>query len=304
MPDDTATDLSQTVAALRRELDTKTAERDEALAREAALAEVLQVINSSPGDLTPVFDVILEKAASLCGGSFGIFWRYDTELFHAAAVHGPAQFAEFLRDNPRPALPGADLGRLVEGEDVIHRADYAAGTFADAALNRAFVDLGGGRAGLLVALRKDGMLLGAIRIFRQEPQPFSDKQIALLQNFAAQAVIAMENARLVTETREGLEQQTATAEVLQVINSSPGDLTPVFEAVLDRATTLCDAAFGILWTCDGDRFYPVALHRTPPAFADFLRAHQLTGFAGTPGGGGPWRDARRQVLPAASQRRR
>src|SRR5215831_2152706 len=230
--DDEVADLRRANAELHRKLDERTRERDETEAQKAAMAEVLEVINSSPGDLTPVFDGMLEKAMRLCGAAFGFMTVIDGERSRTVAARGvPAAYAAFRERNPTPAnAPIAS--RVRKGEPFIHTVDLEAERFYEEGdpQRRAIVDLGGARTLLAVPLMRDQTVLGAIQVYRTEVRPFTDKQIALLQNFAAQAVIAMENARLLTETREALEQQTATAEVLGVINSSPGDLTPVFDA--------------------------------------------------------------------------
>src|SRR5438309_2103555 len=259
--DDAATDPRQRIVELRRELDERTAERDDAVAQQAATAEVLQVINSSPGELAPVFKEMLEKATRVCDAPSGIFWTFDGEFSRAAALHGiPDAFAEYLREPIRLDLV-TGLGRVRQGERVAVSVDLAAEApyRSGNPQRRAFVDLGKARSAVRVPLIKASRLLGIFTVYRQEVRPFTDEQIALLQNFAAQAVIAMENARLLTETREGLEQQTATAEVLQVINSSPGDLAPVFDAMLEKAIRLCESSFGALRRFDGKMFWAIAV---------------------------------------------
>ena len=246
-------------------------EQREALEQQTATAEVLQVINSSPGDLAPVFDVMLEKAMRLCGATFGILRIYDGSLFHGAASRGvPAAYAEFLAHNPQRPQPGSIGARIVAGEPLVHVIDVADDRIYPSSdpHRRALVELGGARTSLVVPLTRGGKLLGAVQLYRQHVQAFSEKQITLVQNFAAQAVIAMENARLINETREALEQQTATAEVLEIINSSPANLAPVFDAMLDRAVRLSESAFGIMNLYEDGRFNAVALRGVPPGLIE------------------------------------
>jgi hypothetical protein len=279
-PEQRIADLERQLAASRaerdeaqRQLAETASERDEALQRETATAEVLGVINASPGDLAPVFDAILEKALALCGGAFDHLNSYEGDEFRSVALRGiPDAALEELRTAWRPP-PEGPLRRLVNGEARVHVSDITADPayLAQRRRIRVFADVAGARTAVWIALRKDDVLLGALVIFRKEVRPFTDKQIALLQNFAAQAVIAMENARLINETREALEQQTATAEVLQVINSAPGDLAPMFDAVLEKAMRLCKASFGCFATFDGERL-PIVAHRgVPEEFVEALR---------------------------------
>ena len=280
-PDSTLADPEQRIADLQRQLAERTAERDEALAREAATAEILAVINSSPGDLTPVFEAILEKATRICEAMFAVLLTWDGERLHRVAFRGlPTELVEALREPMKP-VPGTIADRIVRGEKVIATADLREAEYTLGGPGAQAFLRHGARSCVHVALHKEERLLGSITVYREEVLPFTDKQIALLQSFAAQAVIAMENARLLTETREALEQQTATAEVLQVINSSPGDLAPVFDAILEKAHALCGATRGALVTNDDDWFRAIATRGMPERFAEHLRL----GFPLMPGPG-------------------
>jgi GAF domain-containing protein len=236
----------------------------ESLQQQTATSEVLRVISSSPGELEPVFQAMLENATRICDAKFGVLYRFDGEAFHfAAEVGAPQEYKQFNQQRGafRP-IPGGQLERVMLTKQVSRSADDAASTSPGIASR-----LAGAHAQIAVPMLKEGNLIGAIIIYRQEVRPFTDKQIALVQNFAAQAVIAIENARLLNELRQSLEQQTATADVLRVISSSPGALEPVFDALLEKATRLCEAKFGNLFLRADDGFHYVAMQGAPNPYA-------------------------------------
>ena len=250
----------------------RTRELSQALEQQTATSEVLQVISSSPGDLEPVFASMLRSAARICDANFGNIFRWDGEVLHLAATYNtPPAFFQLRSRSPLHPNPDNPLGRLVATKAVVHIANLAAEPLYTEKLDPnvvAAVELGGIRTFVAVPMLKEKELIGAIIVYRQEVRPFTDKQIELVKNFAAQAVIAIENARLLSELRKSLQEQTATSEVLQVISSSPGDLHPVFAAMLEKAVRICDAKFGNIYRWDGEAFHLVATHNTPPAFAE------------------------------------
>ena len=253
-------------------------ELTELLEQQTATSEVLQVISSSPGELQPVFATMLENAVRICDAKWGTIHRWEGDALQLMATHNlPPAFAEARGRSPhyRPH-PKSLFGRIVATKKLVHTIDCAAEQVYTEKLDAVYVaavELGGVRTVLGVPMLKENELIGAFAVARQEVRPFTDKQIELINSFANQAVIAIENARLLTELRqrtddltESLEQQTATSEVLQVISSSPGDLQPVFTALLANATRICEAKFGNLFLREGDAFRAVAWHGDPTYF--------------------------------------
>jgi GAF domain-containing protein len=250
----------------------------QSLEQQTATSEVLKVISSSPGELEPVFQALLENATRICEAKFGTLFQYDGKLLHRVAGIGtPPALVEF-QEKRGPFKPETSLrlNRLLQTKAVCHTADELSELDPGPPAK-----YGGARSVLGVPMLKDEEFVGAIVIYRQEVRPFTDKQIELVQNFAAQAVIAIENARLLNELRqrttdpsESLEQQTATSEVLKVISSSPGELEPVFNAMLENATRLCEAKFGVLRS-EGDALRAVALYCAPLAYAEERRRNPI-----------------------------
>jgi class 3 adenylate cyclase/putative methionine-R-sulfoxide reductase with GAF domain/DNA-binding FrmR family transcriptional regulator len=241
-----------------------TQERDEALLRETANAEILRLIAKSSGDLELLFRTILENATRICNANFGTLFRFDGEnILPVAQFNTPTALLKAqTRRGPFKPTPGTAMEHVLRTKQVSHSADKVT-----EAVPGFFAEHGGARSQVAVPMLKDDLLIGVIVIYHQEVRPFTDKQIELLQNFASQAVIAIENARLLNELRQSLEQQTATSDVLQIISSSPGDLAPVFAKMLENATRVCGAEFGGMNLIENGLAHQVALYNAPTAFA-------------------------------------
>src|SRR5262245_56635154 len=240
----------------------------EALEQQTATSEVLQVISNSPGELEPVFQTMLQNAARHCEAQFGTLYLCEGEALRIVAAYNvPPAFAEVRSRGPFRPAPSGTLGQVMRTKQTAHLADHAA---TQAYTDRdpttvAGVELGGVHTAVGVPMLKNNELVGIINIFRQEVRPFSDKQVALLTSFAQQAVIAIENARLLNELRESLQQRTATSEVLGLISRSPGELEPVFDAMLQNALHICEAKFGMLHRYSGGAVVAQAMVGSPCA---------------------------------------
>src|SRR5262249_35068593 len=233
---------------------------------QTATSQVLQVISSSPGALQPVFEAMLEHATRICEAAFGSMLLREGNMFRRVALHNaPQEYAQFNQKEPLFGV-SKTLARLLAAKQAAQVADMAVAEPASP-----IVRFGGARTLLNVPMIKEKGVIGVIGIYRQEVRPFTEKQIELVTNFAAQAVIAIENTRLLNELRESLQRQTATSDVLQVISSSPGELKPVFQAMLSNAVGVCEAKFGVLFRYSENAFHVAATLDVPPAYAKFLR---------------------------------
>jgi signal transduction histidine kinase len=270
---------------LRRELA-------EAREQQTATSEVLQIISGSPGELEPVFEAILSNATRICEAKFGILYLRDGEAFRLRALHGaPPAFAEASwRDPVVQPGPRTGFGRVIQTKRAVHIVDVTVdpGYAERDPLRVPLVEQAGARSFVIVPMLKENELIGTIAIYRQEVRPFSDKQIALLANFAAQAVIAIENTRLLNELRqrtgdltEALEQQTATADVLKIISRSAFDLQAVLDTLVQSAARLCEADTASINHLQGESYQQVASCGFSNAYREFMTRHPISKGRGT-----------------------
>jgi two-component system, NtrC family, sensor kinase len=283
------TKTAKVPTAREQRLNRQTRELEDAHRQLAATSEVLSIIRRSPANAQPVFEAIVESAARLCGAIFSVVYLHENEHLRAAAMKN-FTIAAANQINDRQELRQINRsyvgGRAFLDRRTVHITDV----LKDLEYSRDFALAGGWRAVLAVPLLHEGKAIGVISVGKAEPKAFSEQQIQLLQTFADQAVIAIENTRLLSELRqrtddlsESLEQQTATSEVLKVISASPGNLEPVFQAILESATQICEAGFGNLNLFADGVYRSVALHNPPPQFqtrlGEIIHPHPDSGLA-------------------------
>jgi signal transduction histidine kinase len=253
----------------------------ESLQQQTATSEVLQVISSSPGELEPVFQAMLENAVRICEASFGNLLLYEGDVFRHVALHNAPKSwaADSERDPVPPRRSARILYRVADTRQVAHVADIAAEN-----PDEPIAKIAGARTLLIVPMLKENDLIGAIAIYRQEVRPFNDKQIDLVKNFAAQAVIAIENTRLLNELRESLQQQTATADVLKVISRSTFDLQTVLDTLVESAARLCEAEMAAISRPMGEVFEHLTSYGYSPEYREYMKTHPIPSGRGSVSG--------------------